>query len=183
MRNSSRLEGEAWLDAVEAALADAEAALSTDLGGHVEATTARLWRGQVLVDWEPDAQAGGCLLRPALLRRLCALHARVTTVEQVRTRQGRVRIGAPGHVVAALSTLHAELVERLGGPRRVQLEIELRFAEAHYLGGHETYFVAERGRRVPFLRLSAEVQRKATAADAHTPGADAHQSCADAHKP
>ena len=44
-----------------------------------KSTAARLWRSQVLVDWEPDPQAGGCLLRPDLLRRLVALHARRST--------------------------------------------------------------------------------------------------------
>jgi hypothetical protein len=70
---------ERCLAAVESALLDADATLSTDLGGHRESTTARLWRGQVLVDWEPDARAGDCLLRPELLRRLIALGARVSS--------------------------------------------------------------------------------------------------------
>ena len=51
---------EAWLASVERALADGDATLSTELGDHRETTNARLWRGQVLVDWEPDSQAGGC---------------------------------------------------------------------------------------------------------------------------
>src|ERR1700716_453689 len=100
------MDVESCLASVEAALADADADLSTDLGGHRELTSARLWRGQVLVDWEPDPQAGGCLLRPALLRRLIALHAEV-----VREDAG-LRINAPGRVVAGLSAEHADLVTR-----------------------------------------------------------------------
>ena len=66
---------ESALACVEAALLDADARLSTDLGDRHEVSTARLWRGQVLVDWEPDTQAGDCLLRVELLRQLVALHA------------------------------------------------------------------------------------------------------------
>src|ERR1700736_31409 len=110
---------EACLSCVEAALADGDAELSTDLGGHHELTRARLWRNQVLVDWEPDPQAGGCLLRPDLVRRLVALHARV---EQVAD---GLRISAPGRIVAALSAEHADLVTRLGGARRVEMWLAL----------------------------------------------------------
>src|SRR5437773_4239721 len=106
---------EACLDRIDGALADADADLSTDLGGHHELTSARLWRGQVLIDWEPDPQAGGCLLRPALLRRLIALHATTELSPAV------LRINAPGRIVAGLSAEHADLVSRLGGARRVEL--------------------------------------------------------------
>ena len=140
------------LASVEAALADADADLSTDLGGHVERTTARLWRGQVLVDWEPDAHAGGCLLRPALLRRLIALHASIAEAAD------GLQLSAPGRVVAGLSAEHADLVARLGGARRVELRAALRFAGDVYRGGDETYFLVERGQRQPLLRLSADVR-------------------------
>src|SRR5579859_4869164 len=96
---------EACLASVDAALADSDARLSTDLGDHHESTIARLWRNQVLVDWEPDEQAGDCLLRPALLRRLIALHADVDT-----TPADALHISAPGRIVAALSSEHADLV-------------------------------------------------------------------------
>src|SRR5437660_3887093 len=102
----------ACLDSVEAGLANADAQLTTDLGGHHELTSARLWRGQVLVDWEPDPQAGGCLLRPALLRRLIALRANINSEADV------LRISATGRIVAGLSAEHADLVARLGGARR-----------------------------------------------------------------
>jgi hypothetical protein len=146
------MDVDACLDNVEAALADADAELSTDLGGHHELTTARLWRGQVLVDWEPDPQAGGCLLRPALLRRLIALHA------AVEHEDGVLRISAPGRIVAGLSAEHADLVARLGGARRVELRATLRFEGSVYRGGDETYFLVERGQRQTLVRVGADVR-------------------------
>jgi hypothetical protein len=143
---------EASLASVEAAMADADADLSTDLGNHHEVTSARLWRNQVLVDWEPDSQAGGCLLRPDLLRRLVALHAQVEPVAD------GLHISAQGRVVAALSAEHADLVARLGGARRVEMRARLRFEADVYRGGQETYYLVERGQRVPLLRLSADVR-------------------------
>jgi hypothetical protein len=142
---------EVALAAVEAALLDADARLSTDLGDRREVTTARLWRGQVLVDWEPDAQAGDCLLRAELLRRLVELRA------QARFAGDDVLLQAPGRIVAALSGDHSALVRRLGGARRVEMAIRLRFADNAYVGGEETYSLVERGRRVPLLRLVADV--------------------------
>jgi hypothetical protein len=146
------MEVAARLASVEAALADADADLSTDLGGHRETTRARLWRGQVLVDWEPDHTAGGCLLRPDLLRRLVALHAQIDTEADV------LRITAPGRVVVALSPEHADLVSRLGGAHRVELRAVLRFDTENYLGGQETYYLLEHGQRAALLRLTAGVQ-------------------------
>ena len=146
------MDVEACLASVEAALADADADLSTDLGSHHELTSARLWRGQVLVDWEPDPQAGGCLLRPALLRRLIALHADVEFDDDV------LRISAPGRVVAGLSPEHADLVARLGGARRVELRAALRFEGSVYRGGDETYYLVERGQRQGLVRVSADVR-------------------------
>jgi hypothetical protein len=146
------MDTEQWIGCVEAALADADADLSTDLGDHHEVTTARLWRNQVLVDWEPDPQAGGCLLRPDLLRRLVALGARVET-----TADG-IRLSAPGRVVAALSAEHADLVSRLGGSRRVEMRAVLHFDGQVYRGGDETYYLVERGRRLALLRLTADVR-------------------------
>src|SRR5215475_3082352 len=106
---------QAALASVEAALLDADARLSTDLGDRRELTTARLWRGQVLVDWEADAQAGDCLLRVEPLRQLVELHA------QTRFAGDALIIQAPGRIVAALSPEHAALVRRLGGARRVEM--------------------------------------------------------------
>jgi hypothetical protein len=146
------MDVEACLASVDAALADADADLSTDLGDHREVTSARLWRSQVLVDWEPDEQAGDCLLRPALLRRLIALHARVDQ------RPDGLRISAPGRIVAALSPGHADLVARLGGARRVELQATLRFEAEGYRGGAEIYYLVERGKRVALLRLTADVR-------------------------
>jgi hypothetical protein len=154
---------EACLGSVEAALADGDADLSTDLGDHHEVTSARLWRNQVLVDWERDPQAGGCLLRPDLLRRLVALHARVE-----RTADG-VRVSAPGRIVASLSADHADLVARLGGARRVEMHATLRFEAEVYRGGQETYYLLERGQRLALLRLTADVRpRPVVEASRHT---------------
>jgi hypothetical protein len=136
---------------IEAALLDADARLSTDLGDRQEVATARLWRGQVLVDWETDTQAGDCLLRAELLRQLVALHA------QTRFVGDDLVILAPGRMVAALSSDHAALVRRLGGARRVEMSLRLRFVDDTYVGGEETYSLVERGRHVPLLRLTAEV--------------------------
>jgi hypothetical protein len=155
---------ETRLASVEAALANADAALTTSLGSHQETTSVRLWRGQVLVDWEPDTSAGGCLLRPELLRRLVALHAQVDLSDA-----NMLRIAAPGRIVAVLSAEHADLVRRLGGERKVELRAQLRFKHDHYVGGQETYFVLERGQRVPLLRLTVSLQQRAMPAPAASP--------------
>jgi hypothetical protein len=156
--DSPALNLEAVLAAVEAAAADADASLTTDLGASHEQTPVRLWRGQVLVDWEPDERAGDCLFRPTLLRRLVALHAGVALGHD------RLKMDASGRVVAALSATHADLVRRLGGPRRVDLHLRLRFDNGVYLGGDETYFVLEHGRRAPLLSVKAEVRVRSTRA-------------------
>ena len=141
----------AALDSIEAALLDADVVLATDLSGYRQETRARTWRGQVLVDWEPDAEAGDCLLRPALVRRLIALHASATLEGDV------LHLSAPGRVVAGVSNEHADLVRRLGGARRVALSAMLRFSDGAYRGGEEVYSVIERGKARPLLRLVAEV--------------------------
>jgi hypothetical protein len=153
----------AWLAAVEAALQDADAQLVTDLGGRQEVTSARLWHGQVLVDWEPDPQAGDCLLRPALLQRLLDSGASLTATDK------QVVLHAPGRIVSALGDQHAALVRRLGGARRVSLSITLRFADAAYIGGEESYALVDRGRPIPLLRLSADIRlRTPRTASPHT---------------
>lgn len=143
---------EAYLASVEAALADADATLSTDLGGARELTQVRLWHGQVLVDWEPDAEVGDCLLRPALLRRLVALDARVSLESNA------LRLFAAGRVVAALSPHHATLVQQLGGAKRVALSLDLSFEQQTYRGGDETYTLADNRRRLPLMQLHADVR-------------------------
>lgn len=140
------------LERIEAALLDADATISTGLGDHQDLTSARLWRGQVLVDWEPDQRAGGCLLRPALLRRLIALHAHVDACAD------GFAVIAPGRVLSALSTDHADLVRRLGGPRHVEFVAHLRFDQEDYVGGDETYWLLARGQRTPLLRLTVVIR-------------------------
>jgi hypothetical protein len=157
------MEVQACLASIEAAMVNADADLATDLGDHHEQTSARLWRSKVLVDWEPDKQAGGCLLRPDLLRRLIALHAHVDRSG------GILRITAPGRVVAALSPEHAELVARLGGARRVEMQAALVFDADTYRGGQETYYLVERGKRLALLQLTADVRpRPAREVSQHT---------------
>ena len=139
------------LAAIEAVLANADVALSTDLGGYAQTTSARAWRGQVLVDWEPDPAAGDCLLRADLLRRLIALHA------QVQVFDDRLEVTAPGRIVASLSAEHADLVKRLGGARRLELRMTLRFAGAVYVGGEETYYLIEQRQPQRLMHLTARV--------------------------
>ena len=161
--NVSLVDLESCLASVERALEDGDATLSIGLGDHHETATARLWRGQVLVDWEPDSHAGGCLLRVALLRRLIALHAQVSLSDQTMT------LRAAGRVVAGVSSEHADLVRRLGGARRVELVVTLHFADGVYAGGEETYRVVDRGQRVPLVSVRAEVRvRSAPTRSPHT---------------
>ena len=142
-----------WLAAVEAALDDADADLATDLGGRREASAARLWHGQVLIDWQPDDQAGDCLLRPDLLRKLSGHVTRESPTE--------VDLKVPGRVVAALTRQHAELVRSLGGARRIELLMHLRFDNATYVGGEEAYSVVTARRPTELLRLTAKVRLRA----------------------
>jgi hypothetical protein len=154
------MDVEASLLAMQSTLADADAELVTVLGGHREVTQARLWQGKVLVDWESDEQAGGCLLRPELVRRLVALHAQATL-------SGRdVRLRASGRVVAALSATHRDLVAQLGGPGRVEMRARLRFGGGVYRGGEETYSVVDAGRRLDVVRLNVVVSPRAAQPEA-----------------
>jgi hypothetical protein len=148
------------LEAMASTLADADAELVTILGGHREIAQARLWQGQILVDWEPDEQAGGCLLRPELVRRLLALHADGT----IHDNGAELRLRAAGRIVAGLSEAHRELVSQLGGAARVELRARLRFADGTYVGGEEIYSVLDRGRRLDVVTLTARVQRRAAPA-------------------
>jgi hypothetical protein len=145
------------LAAVETAVADADVTISTELGGQRTTTTARLWRGQVLVDWEPDRQAGDCLVRPDLLRRLIALHARVQVTADLLT------MDVPGRVVASLSDEHAKLVRQLGGARRLELALRLWFSDGVYRTGTESFAVGDRGQRAPLLEVRAEVRPRSVA--------------------
>jgi hypothetical protein len=151
------------LASVEAALADADVAITTELGGQLTSATARLWRGQVLVDWEPDPQAGDCLVRPALLRRLIALHARAQVTPD------RLTLEVPGRVVASLSDDHAKLVRQLGGARRMELAVRLLFVDGAYRTGSETFALIEHGQRVPLLTVAAEIRARTAASPRTSP--------------
>jgi hypothetical protein len=153
------------LESVEHALVDGDAELTTELGDHHELTRARVWGGRVLVDWEPDSMAGGSLLRPDLLRRLVALHAAVEDLP----RDATLRLVASGRIVAGLTREHAELVSRLGGARRVEMRTDLRFEGEKYLGGQETYYLIERGQRLPLLRIRAVVSSRVNRVDKASP--------------
>jgi hypothetical protein len=151
-----------WLRAVESALDDADAQLATDLGGRQELTSARLWHGDVLVDWQPDPVAGDCLLHASLLRKLLSLGAHVAQKSHL------IEISAPGRSVAALSQHHGNLVERLGGARRISLTLRLRFSEGTYVGGEETFSLSSGKRPSPLLRLSADVRVRQSKASPRT---------------
>jgi hypothetical protein len=146
----------AALEAMQTTLQDADAELVTVLGGHREVTSARVWQGRVLVDWEPDEQAGDCLLRSALIRRLIALHAEAA----LHAHGSELRLHAKGRIVVSLSESHRELVGQLGGEARVELHARLRFDAAGYAGGEESYAVVDAGRRLEVLKLSARVTRR-----------------------
>jgi len=148
-------DAELLIALVEKALENADATIATGIGGQRTETKARLWRGQVLVDWEPDARAGDCLLRPDLLRRLIALRAEAASSPTMLT------LKASGRIVSALSDEHAALVSRLGGARRVELTLRLGFAEGQYRGGTESYALVQQRQRLPLLELSAEVMPRA----------------------
>ncbi len=143
------LDLERYLSAMAASLQDASATLELTFGGLSDTTRVRLWRGQVLVDWEPDEEAGGCLLRPDLVRRLAALGA---TVEQAGP---SVHLRARPRVVAKLSQRHANLGAQLGVAPA--LRVDLRFdAEGSYRGGAETYLVEGGSTELLALRVSLE---------------------------
>lgn len=153
------------LAGMEEALANGDADLTLEMGGFRDLTRARLWQGQVLVDWERDETAGGVLLRPSLVHRLVALGASVESSE----RSPNVVLRAGPRVVAALSPGHAALAGRLDG--QAELRVTLRCtSDGSYLGGEELYSVAapaaRAGSRVrsvatPVLfRLTAEVRQR-----------------------
>lgn len=143
---------------------NADVHLRTTVGVHNEVSQVRLWRGQVLVDWEPDEDAGGCLVRPSLVERLVALHATVRPAGS-----DHLKVVASGRIVSALTPEHAALVTHLGGARRVELELNLTFEGDRYTGGIETYRLVERGRRAPLIHIVAQVHQRAATADAESP--------------
>jgi hypothetical protein len=145
-----------WLERMERALESGVAELRVEIGGHEEVTQARLARGQVLVDWEPDDAAGGCLLRPALVRRLLLLNA------QVRTADDEVIVRAQPRVVRSLSEQHARLVAGLQPAPSLCLRLRFDGPAGAYSGGEERYEApARRGRRAQdgavMLRLTARL--------------------------
>jgi hypothetical protein len=167
-------ELEPFLARMETVLANGEAQISLTMGGYTDVTTARLWQGDVLVDWERDDFAGGCLLRPSLVRRLVVLGA---TIEGDSTlgisREFRVLVRARPRVVQSLSERHARLAAQLGG--QASLELTLRFAgreQGPYLGGEEVYALEPSARQrlrrgsagaseaAVLLHLAAEVKAR-----------------------
>lgn len=146
-----------------AAAQNAEVEIETTVGVHVETGQARLWRGQVLVDWEPDPNAGGCLVRPDQVERLIALHA--TT----RERPTGLDVVAAGRIVSGLSPQHAGLVNQLGGARRVELGLQLTFTDDRYVGGTETYWLVEGSRRAVLIRIVARVHQRAVHSGGESP--------------
>lgn len=158
------------LAAMEEALVNADAEITLTMGGYQEISTARVWQGAVLVEWERDDTAGGVLLRPALAARLVALG---TPVERTRSMAGTktVSLHASPRIVAALSPHHAQLARQLG--EAATLHVTLNFdAAGSYVGGEERYAVQPRGGKrtaragteAPLLRLTVGVRRRATSA-------------------
>lgn len=143
----------AWMERMAAALGDADVRLVVEMGGLREVTEARAWQGQVLVEWERDEDAGGCLLRPELVRRLALLGARVTEDGPLG-----LRVRAAPRVVASLSPRHAGLAAQLGRAPALDLTLHAD-AKGHYTGGTEMYH-AEGARSTPLLRLDAAVRRR-----------------------
>lgn len=154
MSDRDRAAALEWCEGMEAALRDADVQLTIEMGGLCEESTARVWQGQVLVDWELDNDAGGCLLRPHLVRRLVELGARVAEESPTRL---RLR-GAP-RVVAALGPGHAGLASGVAGSPALELTLT-RDDAGTYLGGTEDYHLAGR-RAAPLLRLEARVRPRA----------------------
>lgn len=145
--SSPDVDIEPWLARMEAALANGVAHLTLEMGGYRESTDARLWQGSVLVDWERDEAAGGCLLRPALARRLIALGARAIAQPAAGDGQAAtLTIEGPGRVVAGLSASHAVMLARLPREAEPVVRVVLRFGanEGAYLGGTEAYVVGPR---------------------------------------
>lgn len=140
------------------ALEDADARLRVAMGGHEETVEARVWRGQVLVDWERDDEAGGCLLRPGLVERLAALGASATRAGS------SLDIRASPRVLASLSAGHAALAARLGQPAALRLRLRFDGPGGGYTGGREQY-VVEPGRRpaVPLVTLRVALRLRASA--------------------
>ena len=144
--SSPEVDIEPWLARMEAALANGVAHLTLEMGGYRESTDARLWQGAVLVDWERDETAGGCLLRPALARRLIALGARASAQPAAGDVQATLTIEGPGRVVAGLSASHAGMLARLPREAEPVVRVVLRFGanDGAYLGGTEAYVVGPR---------------------------------------
>ena len=164
----------AYLERMDAGLADSQAELTLALGGLEERTNARLWQGRVLVQWEADESAGGCLLRPHLVRRLLQLGATADL------RDGAVQLRANSRTVAALGPQHAGLAAQLGQAPALRLTLRFDEHDGAYRGGEEQYVVArdvKRGKPVEavLLRLTADVHPRVQPA-APDPGASERRS-------
>lgn len=146
------LDLEAFLARMADTVQDADATLEIAIGGLTETTRVRLWRGQVLVDWEPDDEAGDCLLRPDLVRRLATLGASA----EASARGLRVR--ANSRVVARLSHRHAAFVAQVAAPAALRMDLYFDGDQGVYLGGSETYAVS--GSDASLLTLRASVERR-----------------------
>lgn len=144
---------DAWAARMRAVLNDAEADLALSMGGLVERSSARVWHGQVLVDWERDDDAGGCLLHPELVVRLGRLGARA------EARGHDLRVVARPRIVAALGPRHASLAGGLHGAPTLELTLR-RGSDDAYVGGVEAYRVTD----APLMRLEAVVRPRPTPA-------------------
>jgi hypothetical protein len=146
---------------MEQALVEGSADLDLEIGGHHELSHARLARGQVFVDWEPDDTAGGCLLRAALVRRLVLLNARV------RREPAAVVLTAGPPLLRRLSDEHARLVQGVVPQPTLMLRLRFDGPDGAYAGGEERYEVPHQGRgradvSPVILRLRVRLRAAAT---------------------
>jgi hypothetical protein len=137
---------------MEEALVDGYAELDLEIGGHHELTRARLAHGQVLVDWERDDAAGGCLLRAALVRRLLLLNARV------RWQPPTVMLTAGPQLLKHLSEEHERLVRGVTPPPLLSLRLRFDGPAGAYVGGEERYDSGRAASSTMILRLRARLR-------------------------
>ncbi len=151
------------LTRMDAVLQNAEGDLTVQMGGLTEPSRVHVWQGQVLVDWERDEEAGGCLLRPALVRRLVQLGARLEARDDCH------RIVGSAPVVAALSPYHQRLASQLGRPPALELTLRLDALGGAYLGGEERYLVRGPGGASTMLLLTARLRPRPPSPSPRTP--------------
>ncbi len=144
-----------YLRRMDAALADADAEITVALGGLVETISARVWMGQVMVEWERDESAGGLLLHPRLVERLAALGGTPKLDGE------SVGFDVGPQVVRALDAYRLRLGGQLGTSPHLRLTLRFDGPGGAYTGGEEAYVVPGTKRETTLLRLTAQVTPRA----------------------